>query len=376
MTKRMIIMLIFAGVLFGGIFGFQSFRARMIKKFRAGQGIPPQTVSAIEATAQGWQPQLEAVGTLAAVQGADLSPEVSGIVARIHFHSGEEVKAGAPLLELDAESDRARLKSLQAAAELAKKTYERDLQQFKEQAISQATLDTDLANLESSEAQVAEQKALVDKKFIRAPFAGRIGIRMVDLGQYLNAGTSIVTLQSLDPIYVDFYLPQKSISQIGAGEEVSVKTDAFPGKHFRGEITAIEARVDSGTRNLKVRATVHNPGHLLLPGMFATTDIDVGKAQSHITLPQTAITFNPYGSTVFLVEEEGTDKDGKPLRVARQRFVTTGETRGDQVAVLQGVKAGDHVVTSGQIKLRNGTPVIINNTIEPANDPAPTPRDE
>ncbi|MEJ2700334.1 MAG: efflux RND transporter periplasmic adaptor subunit, partial [Desulfuromonadales bacterium] len=243
-----------------------------------------------------------------------------------------------------------------------------DQQQFKEKAVSQATLDTDTANLKSARSQVAEQQALVDKKFIRAPFAGRLGIRAVDLGQYLNPGTKIVTLQSLDPIFVDFYLPQKSVSRVKVGDKVTVTTDAFPGKDFSGEISAIDPQVQEGTRNVKVRARVHNSGHLLLPGMFATTDIRVGEPRSHITLPQTAITFNPYGNTVFLVEEKGKGPKGQPLLVAQQKFVSTGETRGDQIAILDGVKPGDEVVTSGQTKLRNGTPVAINNTIQPANN--------
>jgi membrane fusion protein (multidrug efflux system) len=376
MTKRMVIMLILVGMLFGGIFGFQAFKARMIKKFMSAQGIPPQSVSTIKATKENWQPQLEAVGTLKAVHGVDLAPEVNGTVAAIHFRSGDEVHAGALLLALDARSDTAKLQSLKAAAELAEQTFQRDQQQFKEKAVSQATLDTDTANLKSARSQVAEQQALVDKKFIRAPFAGRLGIRAVDLGQYLNPGTKIVTLQSLDPIFVDFYLPQKSVSRVKVGDKVTVTTDAFPGKDFAGEISAIDPQVQEGTRNVKVRARVNNPGHLLLPGMFATTDIRVGEPRSHITLPQTAITFNPYGNTVFLVEEKGKGPKGQPLLVAQQKFVSTGETRGDQIAILDGVKPGDEVVTSGQTKLRNGTPVAINNTIQPANDPAPTPKDE
>jgi membrane fusion protein (multidrug efflux system) len=376
MKKRMLIMLILAGVLFGGIFGYQAFKARMIRKSMAGHGEPPQTVSAIKASEQEWQLRVEAVGSLVAVRGADISPEVSGIVSRIHFTSGQEVDTGAPLLDLNADSDVAKLDSLKATAELARQIYARDRQQFEIRAISRATLDADIAGLRSADAQVAEQQALVDKKLIHAPFAGRLGIRAVDLGQYLDAGTKIVTLQSLDPIHVDFFLPQKSIGQIKVGQKVTVKTDAFPDRTFTGEIVAIDPKVDLNTRNAQVRATIQNPGHLLLPGMYATTAIAIGRPQRLITLPQTAITYNPYGNVVYLVEERGKGPDGKPLLVAQQKFVTTGETRGDQIAVLSGVKEGDTVVTSGQVKLRNGTPVIVNNTIVPADDPAPRPRDE
>jgi len=302
---------------------------------------------------------------------------VSGIVSAIHFKQGDEVKAGTLLLELDASSDIAKLESLQAVADLAKTTYARDKAQFKVKAVSQQTLDTDAANLKKALADVNQQQALVDKKFIRAPFSGRLGIRTVDLGQYLNAGTAIVTLQSLDPIYFDFYLPQQSLAAIKVGQEVTVQTDAYPGQSFTGQIEVIDPKVDSNTRNVKVRARLANPDHKLLPGMYATVDVTSGKPVRRITLPQTAITYNPYGNLVYLIEKKGTDKKtGKPKLVAKQVFVTTGETRGDQVAILKGVKEGDTVVTSGQIKLHNGSTVAINNTVQPTNNPNPKPEDE
>ncbi len=376
MTKRMIIMLIFVGILFGGIFGYKAFKGAMLKKYMASQGNQPQTVSTTKVSTLPWQKRLEAVGTLQAVRGADLAPEVSGLVAKINFSSGQEVESGTLLLQLDDSSDLAKVQSLEATAELAKKTYQRDQEQFRAHAVSQATLDTDMANLKSAEAQVAEQQALADKKIIRAPFAGRLGIRMVDIGQYLNAGATIVTLQSLDPIYVDFYLPQRSLSRIATGMEVKVESDAFSGKTFSGEISAISPKIDTDTRNIQVRAKIHNPDHLLLPGMFVITTIDIGTPQEEITLPQTAITFNPYGNIVFLIKEKGKDKKGQPNLVANQKFVTTGDTRGDQIAVLKGLNPGDIVVTSGQLKLRNDTPVVINNTIKLGDNPSPTPKDE
>ncbi len=305
MTKRMIIMLISVGILFGGIFGYKAFKSAMIKKYMASQGTQSQTVSTIKASTTLWQNRLEAVGTLQAVRGADLAPEVSGLVAKINFSSGQEVEAGASLLELDDSADLAKLQSLKANAELTRKTYQRDQEQFRAHAVSQAILDTDMANLKSAEAQVAEQQAMADKKHIRAPFSGRLGIRIVDIGQYLNAGTMIVTLQSLDPIYVDFYLPQRYLSRIAVGMEVKVESDAFPGKTFSGEISAINPKIDTDTRNIQVRARIHNPGHLLLPGMFVSTTIDIDKPRQEITLPQTAISFNPYGDIVFLVKDKG-----------------------------------------------------------------------
>jgi len=216
----------------------------------------------------------------------------------------------------------------------------------------------------------------VAKKFIRAPFAGRIGIRQVDVGQFIKEGEKIATLQVLDPIYVDFYVPQQELSRLKVGEAVTAATDTFPDETFKGEISAIDPKVDTDTRNVQVRATLKNPEHKLLPGMFATVSIQSGKPQDFVTLPQTAITFSPYGDTVFLVEEKGKGADGKPAKVAKQSFVTTGRTRGDQVAILKGVKAGDTVVSSGQLKLKNGTPLIVNNTVTPADNPAPKPQDQ
>ncbi len=229
MTKRMVIMLVLAGVVFGGIFGFQAFKGHMMKKFMSSMGSAPQTVSTITAGYQDWLPKLEAVGSLRAIDGVQVSPEVSGIVAALHFKQGEDVKKGKVLVELVADSDIARLRALQAAAALAKSTYERDKQQFEFKAISQQTLDVDKANLMQADAAVAEQQALVDKKFIPALFSGRVGIRMVSVGQYLNAGTPVVSLQALDPIYLDFSVPQQNISMIKPGQKVSAKTDALSG---------------------------------------------------------------------------------------------------------------------------------------------------
>ncbi len=369
MIKRMVIMLVAVGAVLGGFFAFQNFKAHIIQKVMASMANPPQTVSTTTAGLQDWQPRLEAVGSLRAVNGADLSLEVSGIVGQIDFNSGDDVAAGAVLLRLRADDDEAKLKALQATADLAQITYDRDVKQWKAQTISQATVDSDTFNLKNARAQVERQKAMLDKRVLRAPFAGHLGIRAVDVGQYLNAGTTVVTLQALDPIYVDFFLPQQALDEIRIGQAISARVDTYPDQRFSGKITAINPQVDAGSRNVQVRATLGNPDRKLLPGMYATIDIDVGAPQRHITLPQTAIAYNPYGSTVFLVEQQGA------ARTARQVFVKTGPTRGDQVAVLSGVKPGDVVVTAGQMKLRNGSPVTINNSIQPASDAAPAPTD-
>ena len=376
MTRRMVIMLIAVAVVLGGIFGFQAFKAVMIRKFISAMASPPQTVSATKAGYSEWQPNIEAVGSLRAVKGADLSLEVSGVVDSISFQSGDDVEQGARLLKLRADDDAAKLESLQAMAALSEITYDRDQKQFKMQAVSQATLDTDTANLANARAQVEQQKAILEKKFLRAPFAGHLGIRAVDLGQYLGPGTVIVTLQALDPIYVDFFVPQQSIDQLRLGEAVNVKVDAFKDQTFSGEISAINPKVETSSRNVQIRATLKNPDHKLLPGMYATVDIATGEPKNYITLPQTAITYNPYGDTVYvLVDGKGNDANGKPQLTARQTFVTTGATRGDQVAVLKGVADGDMVVTAGQIKLHNGSAVLIDNSVTPTADAAPVPID-
>ncbi len=375
MTSRMLIMLGVVALVFGGIFGWQALKAHFIKQFFASMSAPPQTVSTTVAAFQEWQPQLEAVGSMRAVKGADLALEVSGIVDEIAFQSGQDVDAGALLLQLRAEDDIAKLHSLEANAQLAQITYDRDQKLVKTQVVSQATLDSDAAKLKDAKAQVTAQQAVINKKFIRAPFAGHLGIRAVDIGQYLSAGMTIVTLQALDPIYLDFYLPQQSLDQIKVGQSVTAKVDTYPDQSFAGEIAAINPKVDASSRNVQVRAALNNPDRKLLPGMFATVDIATSAPQRFVTLPQTAISYNPYGSTVYLVDEKGKDAKGQPQLVARQTFVTTGATRGDQIALLSGVKEGETVVTAGQIKLHNGTPLLVNNTVQPPADANPRPVD-
>ncbi len=376
MIKRMILMLVAVGVVFGGIFGFEAFRSKMIKQFLASMGSQPQTVSTVTAAVEAWQPKREAVGSLRAVNGADLGVEAAGIVESVSFNSGDEVAAGTVLLRLRADDDQAKLQALEATAQLAALVYERDLKQLQAQAIAQATVDADAANLKNAKAQVVQQQATIDKKVVRAPFSGRLGIRAVDLGQFINAGTPVVTLQALDPLYVDFNMPQQALAEIKVGMPVAVRIDGFGDQAFTGKISAIDPKVDTGTRNLQLRATLRNPERKLLPGMYARVEIDTGAAASYVTLPHSAVTFNPYGDTVYLVEDQGKDDKGQPKLVARQSFVGTGPTRGDQVAVLKGVKAGDRVVSAGQIKLHNGTRLLIDNSVQPSNDASPTPNDQ
>ena len=367
----MTIVVLLAAVLFGAIFAFPII-AFTAKGFPAP---PPAAVSTATARFEEWQPLIQVVGSLKPVQGADLSVELPGIVAEVNFDSGGDVRSGAQILRLIDDDDVAKLRTLEAARDLAQTTYNRDQAQLQRQLISQAQFDMTAANLKSSQAQVAEQRAIVDKKTLRAPFAGHLGIRSVNEGQYLAPGTAVVTLQALDPIFFDFTLPQQQLQQIKVGQAISMKVDAYPETVFTGKITTIDPKVDPATRNVAVRATLPNAAHRLLPGMYATADISTGAAQRYITLPQTAITFNPYGNMVYLVQEK-TDPTGKMIPTAVQTVVTTGSTRGDQIAVLSGLKEGDVVVSTGQTKLQNGAAVTVNNTILPSNEPNPQPHEQ
>lgn len=376
MIKRMIIMLIIVSIILGGIFGFINFKGRMIKEYMASQGEPIHTVSTITANAMDWLPKMEAVGSLQASQGTNVSAEVPGIVEEIYFKQGDNVKLGMPLLQLRAKDEIAKLEALKATAEINRITYNRNLAQFEVNAISKQTLDIDKANLEVATANVDQQQALLNKKLIRAPFTGKLGIRLVDVGQYLEAGTAISTLQALDTIFVDFFLPQQALSSLKTGQQVTLNSDAYPTDTFTGDITVINPIVDTNTRNVQIRATLNNLNHKLLPGMYVTVSITTGSAQRYITLPRTTITFNSFGSTVYRLENNGQDEKGKAKLIAKQSLVTTGDTRGDQITILTGVKEGETIVTTGQIKLRNGSPVTVDNSIQPSNDANPQPSDQ
>ncbi len=327
------------------------------------------TVSTMAVRTEAWQPTLEAVGNLRAARGADLAAEVAGIVDTVGFESGKDVQAGTLLLRLRPNDDAAKLAELQAAADLAASNLTRDTKQYKAQAVSQATIDADDSHLRAARAQVAEQQATMAEKLVRAPFAGRLGLRQVDEGQYLPAGTTIVTLQALDPIFVDFYVPQQALGSIKPGEETSLRVDTFPGRVFTAHVTAISPKLDQASRMAQIRATVPNPDHGLLPGMFGTVTLGAGAVRNAVTVPSAAIIYSPYGSTVYVLNHANPP-------IAHQTLVTTGATRGDQVEVLAGLKAGDTIVTSGQIKLHEGSQVAINNTVQPSNEASPHPAEE
>jgi membrane fusion protein (multidrug efflux system) len=374
MRRRLIIVVVAAGALLAAIVGLNTWKSNFVAQLRLKNAAPPQTVSAASAQFSDWQPEVSAVGSLRAVRGVDVTTEVTGLVRTLRFKSGDQAESGQVLVELNADAEIAQQHALEAAADLSSTVYERDKVQYEAQAISKAQLDADAADLKNKRAQAAAQAALVAKKTLRAPFAGRLGITTVNPGQYLNTGDKVVTLQAVDPIYVDFRLPQQQLALIAIGQSVNLITDAFPGVKFVGKINAIDPRVDSSTRNFQAEATVPNADQKLLPGMFARVAVIAGDVKQYLTLPQTSITYNPYGATVFLAQKKpgGSDKD----LIAQQSFVALGPTRGDQVAVLKGVKEGDLVVTSGQLKLTNGAPLVVDNSVKPANDPDPSPQEQ
>jgi membrane fusion protein, multidrug efflux system len=401
-TRRMIYMIL--GVL-GLIVIIAGIKVLMIMRVIASaKPPPPAVVSTAKATYQEWQPQLRAVGTLRAARGADLALDVAGLVTGVNVKSGDDVRQGQVLLQLRDSDDIALLHQLEATAALSQVTYERAQREIAVKVIAQADFDQAAADLKAKLAAVAQQQVNVAKKQLRAPFAGHLGIVTINPGTYLNSGTIVVTLQQLDPVYVDFYVPQRRLAEVRVGEKATLTLDAFRNRTFPGTVNALSPKVDTDTRNVQVEAEVPNPDRALSPGMFVDVDVDVGTQQRSLTLPQTAIVYNPYGETVFVVEKKsdfdrqqaaaaaqnsaapGMARQAKPKAakgpqlppdalVVQQTFVTTGATRGDQVAITGGISEGTEVVTSGQIKLKSGSPIRIDNSVQPADNPHPTPQE-
>lgn len=364
MRKRMIIVVIALVFVLGGVFGYKAFIGYQINKFMSGMQQPPVTVGTAALDTELWQDEFQVTGEMRAVRGVAVTAEVAGIVREIAFESGETVAAGDLLLALDTDADRARLDGLRADARLAEITFERK-QRLRERDLgSQAEFDQAQARYRSAAAAVAAQQALIAKKHIRAPFGGRLGIRQVDLGQYLEPGTLVVTLQDLDPIYVDFDVPQNQVSRIEAGQRLSLNVAGYE-QPFRGVVEAVSPALDRGTRSFAARARVDNADERLRPGMYGTVRIEIGEPRPYLTVRQTAISYNPYGDAVWVVAK----KDGQP--VAERRTVRTGETRGDQVQLLKGVEAGERVIVVGHHKLRSGTRLEIDDSNLPENEADP-----
>jgi len=374
MFKRSAFFLLGAFALIGGIVFVKvaQVRAAMAQDYTP----PPVSIVSAIANEETWEQSLQAVGTLTAVQGIIVETELDGKVAEIAFESGAQVSAGDLLLRQDTTTEEAQLADAQASAALARINYERAKELREQGANSQSEFDTAQAALSSAEAQVAAIKATIEKKTLRAPFAGRLGIREVNFGQFLRGGQPVVPLFSFDPIYVDFSLPQQHLTAITVGQVVKVTLDAFEGESFKGRLTAINPQVDTATRNVQVQATLANADGRLRPGMFAKAQVVSPEVQRYVTLPATAISFSPYGDAVFIIEPSDDGASGSGVGAAgglrvRQQFVKTGPRRGSQVAILSGVEPGQQVAVGGLTKLQNGARVVINNTVTPSFDPAP-----
>jgi membrane fusion protein (multidrug efflux system) len=370
MAKRMILMLLAMGLLVGGILGYKLFGRYMMNKIMAAQKPPPAAVSITEARELTWEPTLHAVGSFAAVQGIVVNAQLDGAITRVAFESGATVKAGDLLVQQDIAAEEAQLASAEAAAVLARLSLDRAKELRAQSTNAQADLDTATAAFQQTQANVTATRVVIDKKTIRAPFDGRLGIRQVSLGQFLRSGAAVVALQMLDPIYINFALPQQEVAHVAVGQLLRVSVDAYPGEVFAGTVNALNPNVDDATRNFQIQATLKNPDGRLRPGMFGSVEVQLPAVAKVITLPLSAIVYNPYGNAIYVVEGQG--KAGGELTV-RQQFVQTGATRGDQVAVTKGVKPGDVVVTAGQLKLRNGGSVVINNKVLPSDSAIPTP---
>lgn len=369
MHKRMKVMLIGVAILFGSIFLYKMIVNIMIQRAMASKS-KDITVSAMAVGESVWQHDLSSTGSLRAIRGVNVTTELPGMVQTIYFKPGATVAKDEVLVQLNADADIALLHALEANVDIATTTYRRDKAQYAIKAVSQQVLDRDSATLKNAQAQVAQQAAIVEKKTIRAPFAGRLGINNVNPGQYLNPGDKIVTLQTLDPIYADFYIPQQYLSSLKPDQLITLTSNAYPDKSWKGKITTINPVVETTTRNVGVEATIANTEQELIPGMFAQIKITTGEPKSFLTISQTAVVFNPYGNIVYIIRP--TDKDDKSLgKIAVQHFVTTGETRGEQIQVLKGLEKNDVIVTSGQLKLKNNSRIVINNNIVPSNSPAP-----
>jgi membrane fusion protein (multidrug efflux system) len=334
--------------------------------------MPPEAVTTIVAARDTWPSTLTAIGTVAPVHGVTVSADLPGVVERIAFESGQTVREGEVLAILDTRQERAQLAAADAQRDLARVNYDRMEGLLNEKVVSRAEFDRATADQRQAEAKLGEINATIARKTIRAPFSGVLGIRRVNLGQYLSGGDPLVTLESLKPIYVNFGVPQQSTSQMRPGRDVRAKTDGANPIDVSGRVTAVDSIFDEKTRNVQVQATFANTNGMLRPGMFVQTEVVLGAGRSVVALPASAISYAPYGDSVFVVSDIKGD-NGQTYKGVRQQFVTVSGTRGDQVAVTSGINAGDEVVTSGVFKLRNGAAVLVNNKITPANDPRPTP---
>jgi len=365
-------MIAILAVVIGGLYLFKSWQFAAFAKMKF--QMPPTAVTSMTLREESWQPSLAAVGTVQAVQGVTVSTDLPGIVEKITFDSGQAVKQGQPLVKLDTKQEEAQLRSAEARLQLAKSNLDRQQGLLQKRVSSQSDFDSAAAEYKEAEASSAEIRATIERKLIRAPFDGVLGIRQVNLGQYLQSGDAVVPLQSLDPIYVNFALPQQQMAKLTVGRDVRITADGLPEQTFTGHITSVNSVIDQATRNVTVQATLENPGRKLHPGMFVNAEVMLPEKQQVIAVPATAINYAPYGDSVFVIEkmkhEDGTSYDG-----VRQQMVELGASRGDQVSVVKGLKPGEEIVTAGGFKLGPSAPVLRNNAVQPPNSAAPTPAD-
>jgi membrane fusion protein, multidrug efflux system len=375
MAKRMVLMLAGVLVIVGGLAFIKYRQVKTAMAAFASAPMPKTAVTTLIAKRETWPSTLQVIGTAAAIQGVTVSADLPGTVDKIHFESGKIVQAGDILVELDTRQERAQLAAAQADWELAKINYERQQKLVEQGVVARTEYDNALAQQKSTEAHVGEIKAMIERKTIKAPFSGILGIRQINLGQYLAAGQAIVPLQSVNPIYVNFGVPQQETPKVRLGSALRMTSDDLPGLQFGGRVTALDSVVNESTRNIQVQATLPNPQGRLRPGMFVQVQVGLGTSQDVITLPASAINYAPYGDSVYVVTDIQDTKTGKSFRGVRQQFVKVGPTRGDQIGVLSGINPGEEIVTSGVFKLRNGAPVEVNNSVQPPNNPKPKPED-
>jgi membrane fusion protein, multidrug efflux system len=375
MIRKILIAVFVVLLVVGALAGVKTLQIRKLMADGKNYAPPPESVSATVAHEEKWQGTMTAIGSVMAVQGVTVTPEIPGIIREINFDSGAVVAKDALLVKLDTSVEEAQLRALKAQEELANLNLTREKTLRSQNMVPQAELDTAESTLKQTQGTADATRATIEKKTIRAPFAGRLGIRMVNLGQYLDTGKPIVSLQSLAPIYVDFSLPQQELARLKTGMPVRVTTDAYPGRQFEGKLTAINPDLDAQTRSVGLQATFENADQLLRPGMFARVEVLLPEEQAVVAIPSTAVLSAPYGDSVYVIEPAAEKKDGKPGLVVRQQFIRTGRTQGDFVSVVSGLKPGERIVSAGMLKLRNGMSVVENNELTPKHDLAPNPSD-
>lgn len=374
MIRKMVLALAFVLVIAGALAGAKIAQFKTLMASAKSFAQPPESVSSVVVKQEQWEESLTAIGSVAAVQGVTVAPEVPGTVTEIAFDPGTVVAKGDLLVRLDTSLEVAQLRALEAQADLARVNAERERTLRKQELISQSELDTAEATLKQNQADADATRALIEKKTIRAPFAGRLGIRQVNLGQYLDAGKPIVSLQSLTPIFVNFSLPQQDLAQLRTGMAVRLTTDACPGKTFEGQLSTINPDLDPTTRSVSLQARLENSAQLLRPGMFARVEVLLSESHDELVIPLTAVLSEPFGDSVYVIEPEA-GVSGKPELAVRQQFIRTGRTRGDFVTVVSGLKAGERIVNAGLFKLRNGMAVLENNAVIPKSTENPRPPD-